>query len=385
MIYSVNFKDLTEKINPHAFVKYLKDIGWTQWETKRHYIKVFQKIKENGEGFQVTIPLDKELLDYKEAIYQAIETVAFVEEQSTEQLLLFLLNPNTDILKIRLDKKDVEDGNILFDDAIHIYENAKKLIAATAQDIVHPRKYHQGRIEDDISKFINKCRFGQTEIGSYVVSIVCPFIELDDIEGYKQLSIFSEEEECARSFTRKVTNRIMENISFIKTNIDKGSYDELVHENEKDKISVNFYEALNGLNLDAEGTNLEFMAQWSPAVKENRYINDRITLSYDYYQPISRAIVKMRESVNTKTRILGRINKLESMPDISKRKSGKISVVYLDEDDKRRTISVNLNKEDYDRAIEAHGHGRYIEVIGELKKQSKRRQNMNCEIFNVIE
>lgn len=199
------------------------------------------------------------------------------------------------------------------------------------------------------------------------------------------MSIFSEEEECARSFTRKVTNRIMENISFIKTNIDKGSYDELVHENEKDKISVNFYEALNGLNLDAEGTNLEFMAQWSPAVKENRYINDRITLSYDYYQPISRAIVKMRESVNTKTRILGRISKLESMPDISKRKSGKISVVYLDEDDKRRTISVNLNKEDYDRAIEAHGHGRYIEVIGELKKQSKRRQNMNCEIFNVIE
>lgn len=187
MIYSVNFKDLTEKINPHAFVKYLKDIGWTQWETKRHYIKVFQKIKENGEGFQVTIPLDKELLDYKEAIYQAIETVAFVEEQSTEQLLLFLLNPNTDILKIRLDKKDVEDGNILFDDAIHIYENAKKLIAATAQDIVHPRKYHQGRIEDDISKFINKCRFGQTEIGSYVVSIVCPFIELDDIEGYRRI------------------------------------------------------------------------------------------------------------------------------------------------------------------------------------------------------
>lgn len=54
-------------------------------------------------------------------------------------------------------------------------------------------------------------------------------------------------------------------------------------------------------------------------------------------------------------------------------------------DDKRRTMSVNLNKEDYDRAIEAHRHGRYIEVIGELKKQGKRRQNMNCEIFNVIE
>lgn len=385
MIYSVNFKDLTEKINPHAFVKYLNDTGWIQWKTKRNYIKVFQKIKEDGEGFQVTIPLDKELLDYKEAIYEAIETVAFVEEQSTEQLLLFLLNPNTDILKIRLDKRGVEAGNILFDDAINIYENAKKLIAATAQDIVHPKKYHQGRMDDDISKFINKCRFGQTEIGSYVVSIVCPFAELDETEGYKQLSIFSEEEECAESLTRKVTNRIMENISFIKTNIDAGSYDQLVRENESDKISVNFYEALNGLNLNEEGTNLEFMAQWSPAVKENRSSKDRITLSYDYYQPISNAIGKMRESVNTKTRIVGRINRLESMPDISKRKSGKISVVYLDEDDKRRTVSVNLNKEDYDRAIEAHERGRYIEIIGELKKQGKRKQDMNCEIFNVIE
>lgn len=385
MIYSVNFKDLTEKINPHAFVKYLNDTGWTQWKTKRSYIKIFQKIKEDGEGFQVTIPLDKELLDYKEAIYEAIETVAFVEEQSTEQLLLFLLNPNTDILKIRLDKRGVEAGNILFDDAINIYENAKKLIAATAQDIVHPKKYHQGRMDDDISKFINKCRFGQTEIGSYVVSIVCPFAELDETEGYKQLSIFSEEEECAESLTRKVTNRIMENISFIKTNIDAGSYDQLVRENESDKISVNFYEALNGLNLDEEGTNLEFMAQWSPAVKENRSSKDRITLSYDYYQPISSAIGKMRESVNMKTKIVGRINRLESMPDISKRKSGKISVVYLDEDDKRRTVSVDLNKEDYDRAIEAHERGRYIEVIGELKKQGKRKQNMKCEIFNVIE
>lgn len=71
-----------------------------------------------------------------------------------------------------------------------------------------------------MSQFINNCKFGQTEIGSYVVSVVCPFAELDDAEGYKQLSIFSEEEQCADSLTRKVTNRIMSNVSFIKNTID---------------------------------------------------------------------------------------------------------------------------------------------------------------------
>lgn len=88
--------------------------------------------------------MEQSLSDYQEAMYTAIETVAFVEGQSAEQLLLFLLNPNTDILKIRLDRSDVEAGNILFDDAIRIYENAKKLIAATAQDILHPKSIIKG-------------------------------------------------------------------------------------------------------------------------------------------------------------------------------------------------------------------------------------------------
>ena len=42
MIYSVNFMDLTEKISPLAFAKYLKDMGWVQFQSKRQYIKIFQ-------------------------------------------------------------------------------------------------------------------------------------------------------------------------------------------------------------------------------------------------------------------------------------------------------------------------------------------------------
>lgn len=385
MIYSVNFVDMTEKINSLAFAKYLKDTGWNLVPTKRTYIKIFQIIKEKDEAFQVIIPLDKTFSDYKYTMYQAIETVAYVEKQSPEQLLLFLLNPNTDILKIRLDKKGIEPGNILFDDAIHIYENAKKLIAATAQDIIHPKKYHQGRIDDSISQFIGKCKFGQTEIGSYVVSIVCPFAELDESDGYKQLSIFSEEEQCADSITRKVTNRIMSNVAQIKSSIDNGEYEKLVSENEKNLISVNFYEALSGLNFEDEGSDIEFIAQWSPAVKINRSPNDRVLLSNNYYQPISAAIEKLKESSSSKTRILGKIKKLESTPDASKRISGKITVVYLDEDDARRTATASLSKEDYDKAIIAHSHGSYVEIIGDLQHSGKRNISILCDSFAIIE
>lgn len=383
MIYSVNFMNLTEKINPLAFAIYLKDTGWVPFPTKKEYVKIFQIKAANGEFFQVNLPMDKNLSDFKTAMYQAVETVAVVENQSTEQLMLYLLNPNTDILKIRLDRKDIEAGNILFDDAIRIYENAKKLIAATAQDILHPRRFHQGRMDDSISKFVNNCKFGQTEIGSYIVSVVCPFIEIDETAGYRQLSIFSKEEQCARSLTRLVTNRIMTNVFSIRSNIDNGDFDKLTSEEDNTIISANFYEALSGLNLDIEGSNIEFTAQWSPVVKMNRSPYNRISLSHDYYQPLSTTISKLKERTKQTTKIVGRIKKLESTPDLSKRTSGKISVVYLDEKDNKKSATINLSKEDYDKALQAHSDGNYVEIA--VEQSGATKNTLSCESFSIIE
>ena len=127
------------------------------------------------------------------------------------------------------------------------------------------------------------------------------------------------------------------------------------------------------------------MAQWSPAVKINRCCNDKILLSHNYYEPISNAVGKLREAVNTKTKILGKIKKLESVPDLAKRTSGKITVVYLNDDDMKSTVTVNLKKEDYDKAIEAHSRGNYIEIIGDISNHGKRSKSISCDSFNIID
>ena len=71
MIYSVNFLELTEKINPLAFAKYLKDTGWTPYMSKRNCVKIFQLDREDF--YQVTIPVDKNLADYQQAMYNAVQ------------------------------------------------------------------------------------------------------------------------------------------------------------------------------------------------------------------------------------------------------------------------------------------------------------------------
>ena len=380
MIYSVNFVDMTLKLNPLAVTKYLTETEWKLYPIKRTDIKIFQ-YETDGIFEQVTVPLDKKLRDYKNTMYDAICKVAYIEGKSVEQLMLYLLNPNTDILKIRLDKKEVESGNIILDDAIQLYDNAKKLLAATALDIINPKKIHFGRIDESVQKFLSQCRFGQTEIGSYVVSVVCPFAELSDVDGYRQLSIFSDEEQCANSLTRQVTNRLMTNIATIKQRIDDGNVESLV--NYEEEISSNFYEALNGLDLHAEDTTVEFIAEWSPTVKSNRCQYSRISVTNDYYEPIRNIISKIKECTNERTTIVGKIKQLKAAPVIDKREFGTVVVVYVGDNERAKSVTVKLDKEDYENAVIAHQHGKAVRLVGDLKEQPKAV--MENVLFSVIE
>lgn len=105
MIYSVNFLDMVEKLNPHAVCKYLEQTGWNKFPFKRTDIKIYQMMVSD-ELFQVTVPLDRELCDFKTTMYDTVNRIAEYEHKSVEQVMLYLLNPNTDIIKIHLDKKE---------------------------------------------------------------------------------------------------------------------------------------------------------------------------------------------------------------------------------------------------------------------------------------
>ena len=175
----------------------------------------------------------------------------------------------------------------------------------------------------------------------------------------------------------------MSNIFSVRKHIDNGEYDELVSKHETEIISANFYEALCGLNLDAEDADVEFIAQWSPVVKKNRCPQNRVILSHDYYQPISNTISKLKNHTKQAKKIVGRIKRLESAPEVAQRTSGKITVVYLDDNGNKKNVVVNLSKEDYDKALQAHSEGNYVEILGELT--GTHGNSLTCESFNIIE
>ena len=177
----------------------------------------------------------------------------------------------------------------------------------------------------------------------------------------------------------------MNNIYHIKSSIDKGEYDSLITENEDNVISANFYEALAGLNLEKNGVRLEFIAQWSPAVSRNRTTVQRIKISSDYYQKIYEIIEKLYPCKCESRELLGRIKTLSSSLDVEKGETGKVSIVYLDEYDKSKTIDVNLTREDYEKALAAHAMGKYVKIHGKFTYKGIRMILLEYDSFQVIE
>lgn len=379
MIYSVNFLEMTMEINPLAVCKYLEQTGWILFPNKRQEVRIYQIVSVN-DFRQVMVPMDKSLIDYKSTMFDVIKNVSEYEKKSVEQVMLYLLNPDSDIIKIRFDKNSVESGNILFDDAIKLFDNAKKILAATALDIINPKQIHYGRIDDSVQRFLNQCRFGQTEIGSYVVSIVCPFADLSG-EGFKQLSIFSDEDRCAHSLTRRVTNKLMDDIALVKESVDNGTKERLLES--EIGISSNFLEALNGINSQSENTVIDFSAEWAPAVKTNRSNHSRVRITNDYYEPIASLIEKIKDKTEQYEEILGRIKKLTAAPSVDQRQGGTIEIVFLSKENRKKTIAVDLGKDDYEKAIAAHQHGRMVRVLGTMT--NGKGLKMKNAMFSILE
>jgi len=305
MIYSIDFKELAEKISYINMAKYLHDLGWIEIPTKRKWVKIFQ-LEDHENFFQIDLPMSRDLRDYRSAMYRSVECIAASSHKSIEQVILELLNPLSDILRLRIKETEIETGSIFVEDTIKLYDNAKKLLMATTMDIVRPQLFHFGRPENSIVNFVNNCRFGQTEIGSYVVSIVCPISKIDN-DDIIQLSLFSKEEDCSQSLTRKVVNKLISSIKIVRETINSRTFEDYICDNADSEncISVNFLEALSEININRSGSELDITAKYAPTVRSNVLSDTSISISHDYYSPINTIVKRFKNSQQSEKCILG--------------------------------------------------------------------------------
>jgi len=377
MKYSANIIEMISAINHFNVAKYLRELGWQEIKTKREYVRIFQL---NSHGFfQVNLPMDKSLIDYKEAMITATENIALAYGKTLDDIVLELLNPMSDILKIRVKNESYEAGNIFIEDAITLYNNAKKLLAATAMDIISPSLIHRsGRYNNTVEKFISSCRFGQTEIGSYVVSLVCPFTNIST----RQLSLFEQENEGADSLARQVTNKLMASLKAVTTAIYEDELNESYLSNQN--ISSNFLESLAAMGIYKKDTELGITLKYCPTVTKGILDYNHVKINSDFHPIISSVVNRIKRTIESEHSIVGLIRALDAVPDIEKRTDGNAKIIFINADGDKETATVNFKNEDYIEACDAHIRGKNVKILGTISGQKGSRK-IKCSSFEIIE
>ena len=228
------------------------------------------------------------------------------------------------------------------------------------------KRIYRGRPPEDVQQFINHCRYGQTEIGSYVISLVCPFVTFEKGQLH-QFTLFSEEDNASVSITRRATKKLIESVSEIKQAVEDGrDLSEIIEDPDKN-ISVSFVEAITNLNIEKANNSLEIKAKWAPTISSNRPSINKILLSHDHYSPLKSIVDKYKKEDEIISQTFeGRISKLNASPNLEDRVKGRATLVYINQSNKTSSVNLLLSKDDYDAAINAHSEGRTIRAIGEL-------------------
>jgi len=380
MIYSVDFESLAGRINHLETAKYLRDLGWAEVPTKANHVNIFQ-LENQALSFQVNLPASRDLRDYGSAMFRTAETIALSANKSVEHVILELLNPLSDILRIRIQEPSAETGSLFVEDAIRLYENAKKLLMFAAMDVERPQPFHAGRPNANISEFIGMCRFGQTEIGSYIVSVVCPFAYFDNSPS-RQLSYFSDAEVCADTLTRKTMNKLISSVHTVKKAVHQGNLESIT----ENSISANFLDALSKINIYRTDSTLDLTVKYAPTININTLSDTSVSINHDYYRPIDSVVQKIKHThENQEKAFIGLIKASDADPNVSLRKQGTIRLVYLNNEGKSSTstATVNLAINDYNAALDAHSAGKYVKVVGILSGQ-KGNRSIEYSHFEVL-
>lgn len=363
---------VTERLSFATVQRYLQNRNWNRKQSKREHLSIF--FTEFPTPTEILLPLNRGFADYGELMYSAISKIAKVENREIEQIVNDLLLPPSDVIRFRVENKRTEFGLISFNEGFSLLENAKKSLFTTACDIINPTSFHKRMSYKTAQQFIESCYLGQTERGSFIASVVCPFINETVEDKPTQLSLFNSEEDLSTSFTRQVTQRYMKTLSKLKNAIEIGNHDIIENTLESDKISANFIESIVELGEYGDNEEIEIFASWSSVTKELPDVPKMISFTRDYIPPMESIIAKLKPFDEGKEGVfVGKVSKAQADPDPSNRSEGEISFNFIGEEEKIVKAKVFLSTNDFSKACEALDKGFNVKISGKLKSSGKSK------------
>lgn len=347
-------------IKPAALVAYARSEGWTRIESFGEHSDVYQR----PGGPELIIPGTDALGDYPSVISDILQILSRQEGRDELQLFRDLVGADRDVIRVRVPHAG-DDGSVSIDDGVELVSQARDMLLAAACAAKDPRAtYRAGKVKDAAS-YMDRVRLGQTEQGSFIVTLLAPVPPALDNDLQATLWPVEVEEPFDRRVTRTLTKSLEASRRAAEAAV-RGDGMSAFQQAVSSGVNANLCDALATLIDRGEG--LDVSVTWArtrPAPERRRRI-----LFSESEGEIFREAARQFRSLEPRPdeKLDAFVVALDRQPNAIE---GKVTLkTFLD--GQAVSVRATLPREMYHEAVVAHDAGHGIAITGDLKRAGHR-------------
>ena len=335
-------------LRPELLIEYLSRLNWTAGEMLGDRACLYS----SPSGIKVMVPLRQNLRDYARAVRELLDFAAEEAGEDPKAVLHDVRFVRHDITRFRAVNGD-EEATVSLDALPNLIGGVRDTVKAAAM---------LASISDtEKQKYLDSARFGPSERGSYVVTVLSPPFQLD-----AQFTMFEDPPPA-----RKVTNSIRQAIGATRSAVtryqqgDDSAFDNGHSQGITSQTCRGLYDALAPFDsVDIRVSSARLLMTPSPAPFEVTF--DRSDASA---LMVGSELLRQDEVSDTPdTRLVGYIDSLDHGGRDGNGQAAMETSMVVPET--KQTVHMMLDPKQYDLANDLHLKRVHVEARGTLKQAS---------------
>ena len=368
MKVSISDAKALRAVTPAALSAYARAAGWSVGERYREHSDVYV-----GDGRpEIIIPRTERLGDYASVVAAMIEIFARVAEQDELTIYRTLVIADRDVVRLRVAESD--DGSVTLNDGAALISGARDMLLSVACSLGEQRAVYRAGANHVAAKLVNGMRLGQTDQGSFVVTLLTPVVPRP------MPMLVDDPDDVNAPIERRMTRRLVEALGAAHEMVElavageEGAFADSVASG----VSANLCDAL--VQIIESFPTLDVGVSWA---RTRPMSAPEVFIRFGGADAplLKEAARSFRErEPRPDMRLHGFVRLLKREPaDLD-------GVIRLttDIDGQRQSVVAVLEREDYERAVQAHRDNALVVLTGDLERVGQRWRLLNPHLENVI-
>ena len=357
-------------VSPAALSAYARSLGWTRAEVYGEHSDIY-----SADGLpEVILPRTQNLADYASVVSRVMAIFSDAADTDTLSLYRDLVTADRDVIRLRVSESG-DDGSVPVSAGVDLMVGAREMVLAAACSLQDPRPVYRAGANRDATEYLNQVRLGQTEQGSFVVTMLTPVIPP------RVQQVFPDEfEPNDDPIGRQMTKHLESALAATRTATEQtttGAIDAF-REAVARGVSANLCEAI--VTLLEPFPTLDTSFSWA----RTRPVDTRAS-SFRFASadaPILREAARSLRAQEPRqdVPVFGVVQRLQRGEHETE---GTISL-RASIDGKNQTVVAVLSQSEYERAIEAHKNKAPVVMTGDLERVRQRWRLLSPRILDVI-